>query len=190
VSVASQKGKRLEQLVAKMIRSKLGARVTRDKRSGAGDTTKTDIKDWYRETDFDIEVKDQETIKLKEWMRQAIGNASYSRIATLVLRMDEEIIAAVKFEDLLNMAVELRDARAELADLRRPDNPVTPLDARGVELAGNASIGKVVSRAVKRGSETCRNGHLADTWGYCLQLGCKFSRAYRQPKSKPGKNAA
>jgi hypothetical protein len=78
-----------------------------------------------------MEIKDQETIKLKEWMRQTIGNASYSRIATLVLRMDEEIIAAVKFEDLLNMAVELRDARAELADLRRPDNPVTPLDARG-----------------------------------------------------------
>ena len=137
-----------------------------------------------------MEIKDQETIKLKEWMRQTIGNASYSRIATLVLRMDEEIIAAVKFEDLLNMAVELRDARAELADLRRPDNPVTPLDARGAELAGNASIGKVVSRAVERGSGTCRNGHLADTWGYCLQLGCKFSRSYRPPKSKPGKNAA
>src|SRR3954467_8644600 len=119
MSLASTKGKHLELEVAGILRKKLGARVTRDKQSGAG-VSKQDIRDYYSDLPFSIECKDQETVQIKSWMRQAIDATSFHQVPTLVFRMDEEIIAAVRFSDLVDLAVEIADLRAELDDLRQP----------------------------------------------------------------------
>lgn len=191
MSESSQRGKRLELEVAKLLRHKLGAvgrsGIHRDNRSGAGATTKTDIKDWYQETPFDIECKDHATIKVKEWFRQAEAAASYTRIATLVFRADEKILATVKFEDLVNLAVELRDAQAEILELKKPvvmhhiKNP-SPKTVIALQQLGEA----VVKRGHQPQVQMCRADHIADQWGYCQQLSCKFSRGYRPPKKKRG----
>ena len=119
MSESSKRGKTLELQVAAILRKKLGARVMRDKQSGAG-INKQDIRDYFQELPFSIECKDQETIQIKSWMRQAIDAASFHQVPTLVFRMDEEIIAAVRFADLVDLSVEIADLRAELDDLRKP----------------------------------------------------------------------
>lgn len=186
MSDSSKRGKNLELDVAATLRKKLGARVHRDSRSGAG-THKQDIRDYFQELPFSIECKDHETIKIKEWMRQAIDAASFHQIPTLVFRMDEEILATVRFSDLVNLAVEIADLKAEVADLREPvvasvhvAGPVSPKSAE--------AIGQVIKAAANRskqpGVKTDGNGHIADDYGYCNQKGCKYSRGYRAPKGK------
>jgi Holliday junction resolvase len=130
VSDSSKRGKSFEQDVAAILRKKLGARVTRDRRSGAG-TNRADISDYHQDLPFHIECKDHETIKIKDWMRQAISAASFSQVPTLVFRMDEEIIAAVRFSDLVNLALEIADLRAENTDLRSPTETIGSNRAAG-----------------------------------------------------------
>lgn len=189
MSESSKRGKRLEQEVAALLRRKMGARVARDKRSGAGATTKTDIKDWYQETPFDIECKDHETIKVKEWWRQADAAASYTRMATLVFRADEHILATVKFEDLVNLAVELRDLRAErdalvLEGIQGLMDEAKDKMVEKIDTPGFLDVKSIVADKKSKGAEVCRAGHLADQWGFCLMVDCKYSRGYRPPKKK------
>lgn len=185
MSEAFDRGRDTEREVAAVLRRKLGAHVERDRRSGAG-INKSDISDYYNEVPLFIECKDQETLKVKEWMRQTIEGASFNQAPTLVFRMDTELLACMRFADLINFITEIVDLRAEIADLRQPNiNFVPPRPEKVLE---NTKIGvqRAVKKQVVRGAKTCKNGHICDDWGYCLSITCQFSRGYRKPKAKKG----
>lgn len=171
----------MEKEVAAILRKKLGARVTRDKQSGAG-TLKQDIRDWHSDTPFSIEAKDHKTLAVKQWMRQAIEAASFHQIPTLVFRSDDEILACVRFADLVNLAVEIRDLQVQLDDLRRPPaiDPPQLQPNQGVLI----KLREQAQSKIDRGVKTDREGHITDGYGYCNQKGCKFNRSYKAPKAR------
>ncbi|BAH33182.1 putative PDDEXK endonuclease [Rhodococcus erythropolis] len=174
MSVSSEKGKSLEEHIAKTLRKKLGARVQRDKRSGAGSHQKMDLTDYFQDTPFDIEAKNHKTIAIKKWMRQTKAGTSPGRIPTLVFDVDDDVLACIPFDDLVNLSVQIRDLTAEIADLRTP----TVL-----------SVGEAVEKAVAikqpTGVSTCRNGHITSPGSNkCLDKHCAFSSTYKRPKVK------
>ena len=173
MSESSEKGVSLEKEIAKILRKKLGATVERDKRSGAGNINKSDLSDWYREIPLFVESKNQKIIKIKDWFRQAEGNASMGQAPTVVFAADNEILACLRFSDLVNFLAEIKDYQAIIADLR---------EVTVEEL--NKEDGEIVDTLISHHAKTCRNGHLSDAYGYCQQLTCKFSRSYRLPKKK------
>lgn len=185
---AYSKGKNFEQKVASLLRSKLKIAVQRDRRSGAG-YNKSDISDYWNQLPLHLEIKDQETIKIKEFFRQADQAASFSKAPTVVFSADSEILACLRFSDLLNFLIEITDLKAENDDLRSPlvnrtlqEKPViSKLDFT------SDKIKPVIEKKIQRGSYTCRAGHLSDEWGYCMQLDCKFSRGYKAKKKSGGK---
>lgn len=120
MSISSDKGKSLENEVAKLLQKKLGARVSRDKRSGAGSHQKMDLTDYYQDTPLDIEVKNHNTVKIKEWFRQALSGASFSRIPTVVFKSDDEVLAVLRFSDLVDLIAESQQHRGEIKRLREP----------------------------------------------------------------------
>lgn len=188
MSEAFDRGRDTEREVAALIRKKLNVHVQRDKQSGAG-TSKSDIRDYYQEIPLFIECKDQETLKVKEWMRQTIEGASFNQTPTLVFRMDTDLMAVVPFSNLLDLLLEVAELRAENDDLRKPlDFPIATVSARQPlspkTAKALAEVGRAVTKQIERGAKSCRNGHIADEWGYCQQLDCKFSRGYKPRKEK------
>lgn len=189
MSLSSDRGRNFELKVARILRSKLGAKVTRDSRSGAG-TNKSDISDYYQQIPLHMELKDQETIKAKEWFRQADASASFAQAATVVFNADEEVLAIIRFSDLVNFLVEIADQKAEIDDLRLPvpaRQPGVPKDLDKEAKRIEKVVAKHTEQKIKRGAFTCRAGHIADDYGYCMQLNCKYSRGYKPPKAKRGK---
>ncbi|NQD41440.1 putative PDDEXK endonuclease [Glutamicibacter halophytocola] len=120
VSESSEKGVKLEKQVAKLLQKKLGARVARDKRSGAGSHQKMDVSDFYQDTPLDIECKNHKTIKIKEWWRQAKAGSSFSRIPTVVFQADDEVLATVRFSDLVDLVAETQQSRKQIKKLTAP----------------------------------------------------------------------
>lgn len=170
MSESSDKGKSLEKYVAKTLRKKLGARVQRDGRSGAGSHQKMDVIDYYQDTPFDIEVKNHKTISIKEWMRQAKAGSSPSRIPTVVFNADGDVLACVPFEALVDLVAESNQLRDEIEVLR------TPIEK---------SVAKAVEKKSSTGASTCRNGHLVSPGSTrCLMKGCPYSSSYKPKKSK------
>lgn len=187
MSIASDRGKSFELKVASLIRKKLGARVTRDRRSGAG-VNRADMSDYYNDIPLHIEVKDQQTVKIKEWYDQACEASSFMRTPVVVYRDDNLIMCALEFSNLLNFILEIADQKAEIDDLRRPtvgdalDGAVTAVRA-GVPIMSTPAVERVKTTIAQK-LTNCRNGHLADEYGYCMQLGCPYSRGYKKPKAK------
>jgi Holliday junction resolvase len=119
MSLSSERGRDFELQVAALLRKKLGARVERDRRSGAG-ANKADISDYYQQIPLHFELKDHETVKIKEWFKQADATSSFNIAPCVVFRADSEILATVRLSDLLNFLVEIADQKAEIDDLRQP----------------------------------------------------------------------
>lgn len=185
MSIASDRGRTFEGVIAGLLKKKLGARVERDRRSGAGWSQRSDIRDYYQDIPFSIEVKNQEKLNVKEAFRQADEAANFNRPPIVVFNAEPDILCTLRFTDLLNMLVEVADQKAEIADLRLPtsprhDGPMPTAKGR----AALADLEPVVKSKIDRGVKTCRAGHIADQWGYCLQVECKYSRSYRKPKGK------
>ena len=186
MSEASDRGRNFELKVARILRSKLGAKVSRDRRSGAG-INKSDISDYYQEIPLSLELKDQETIKVKEWFRQADDASSFNQATTVVFAADEEILAVLRFSDLVNFVREIADQKAEIDDLRAP-LPVHLIPSHSIARSGPlldlAKIKNAADLKKATGAKSCRGGHISDDYGYCMQLDCKYSRGYRPPKAK------
>lgn len=204
------RGKRFELRISRLIRKKLGARVQRDKRSGAGDFQKADVSDYYRELPLHLELKDQQTVKVKEWYRQAAAGASYGQAPTVVFAADEEDLAVIRFSDLLDLVAEVKQLQAQAERLSRSvtvppgetwvngvhvsNCPITRITEDTPELHVNGSKVPVSDLAhelpkriqSERGSyQTCRNGHLIQPGASkCLAKGCPFSTTYKKPKEK------
>lgn len=173
MSESSIKGKSLELKIAKTLRSKLGVKVARDKQSGAG-INKSDISDYWREIPLFIEAKNHKTIKIKEFFKQAKAGASMGQIPTVVFNVDdEEVLACLPFDDLVNLLVEIQDYKKEVEMLRQP---VMVKFAPTIEGLKNARGFEVLKQ--------CRGGHISDEYGYCNQIDCKFSRGYKASKKK------
>lgn len=190
MSEAFDKGRTFERKVASILRSKLGARVVRDRRSGAG-VNKSDISDYYQEIPLHLEIKDQETIKIKEWFRQADAASSFNMAPTVVLHADEEVLAVIRFSDLVNFLVEIADQKAEIDDLHAPQQLPAPTGLglpdevpKELQAIDPAKVAKVINQKKATATRLCKNGHIADDYGYCQQLSCKYSRGYRPPKAK------
>lgn len=180
MSVASTKGKELEKYIAATFRKKLGVKVERDKRSGAGDTNKADIADWFRQVRLHVEAKNQRNINIREWWRQVTAGASVGQVPTVVFTLDERTnLAVVPFEELVNLLAEIQQLEAEVGRLRAPV-PVTVTKEPGVI----ASAEDAVRAKVQAGARTCRNGHLLTDMGRCLAKGCPYSHGYKPKKEK------
>lgn len=188
MSKSSDRGRNFELKVAALIRKKLGVKVARDSRSGAG-VNKSDIADHFQEIPFHLELKDHEKLNVKESMRQAMDGASFSRVPVMVFPMDETTLACIQFDDLLNLVLEIADYKAEIDDLRKPISPETKVTWAGKSLDDIPSVDVAIDRkklkkAIERKTTFCRAGHVADEYGYCLQVTCKYSRGYTKPKGK------
>lgn len=171
MSAASEKGRSLEQYVAKLLQKKLGARIERDRRSGAGTHQKMDLADWYRDIPLDIECKNHQAVKIKEWMRQAKAGASFRQVPTVVFQADDDVLAVLPFGDLVDLLAEIKQGEGRVKELERP-----------VPVAG---IEKVVDTKRSRGLATCRNGHLLSPGATkCLMKGCPHSSSYKPKKEK------
>ncbi|MFJ6416520.1 hypothetical protein [Paeniglutamicibacter sp. NPDC091659] len=170
MSVSSEKGKKLENEVAKLMQKKLGARVSRDKRSGAGSHQKMDISDYYQDTPLDLEVKNHKTIKIKEWWRQVVGGASFSRIPTVVFRADDEVLATLRFSDLVDLIAETQQHRVEIKKLRAPivkigsgeivdPDKITPSESRSSwrECRGGNIISPGEKKCLVKNCQYCSN---------------------------------
>lgn len=176
MSIASEKGKGLENEVAKLMRKKLGARITRDKRSGAGSHQKMDLSDYYQDTPLDIECKNHKTIKIKEWWRQVVAGASFSRIPTVVFKSDEEVLATLRLSDLLDLLAETQQHRVEIKKLRAPIVKI--------------STGEVVDPDNIKPSESrsswkeCRSGNIISPGEKkCLVKGCQYCSRTKKKKT-------
>lgn len=196
MSEASERGKAYEQKISKITAKKLRLEMMRDSRSGAGWVHKEDIRDRYNEIPLAIEIKDHETLKPKEWWRDADQKASFGQSPVVVFPMETEDLCIMRYTDLLQIIREMMDYKEEVADLRKPLPPASLIHDSVSEVhqhlgpslsAPIARTAEEVAAQVQRVAErrtqhTCREGHLADDYGMCMQKGCKYSRGYKAKK--------
>lgn len=176
MSESFDRGRAFENKVRKIMSSKLQLEIKRDKQSGAG-IHKMDIRDRFGELPLFIECKDHKTTKLKEWWREADGKSNFGQAPVVVFPDNEEVLCVMRFEDLLNIVRESMDWKNTADDLRKPET-IKVIEHR----MSDEEIREAVERKKAAGSRQCRNGHIADEYGYCMQLDCKYSRGYRPPK--------
>lgn len=197
MSASYDKGRDFERDVASVIRRKIDPTAKRDSKSGALDHRKSDI---FTELPISIECKDHETIKIREFFRQAKAGAHVGEMPAAVFPIDNQIVATVPFDALIDLFVEIKDLLAEIDHLREPVQYVPleqphdvphancrsvithkPVDAsEGVKLANDATAKKVASGGVK----TCPNGHIISDGRRCMWKGCKYSSTFNAKKVK------
>lgn len=183
MSKSSERGLAFEQVVRKLTSSKLNLEIKRDKQSGAG-IHKQDIRDRFGELPIFIECKDHQTIKPKEWWRDANGKSSYGQAPVVVFPDNEEVLCVMRYSDLLNLIKEGIDWRKTADTARNME-----VDTVGVvrHRISDEDLAAAAKNKVTAGAKTCRNGHLTiDAFGYCQGKGCRYSRGYKAPKEKKG----
>lgn len=116
MSVSSKRGKDFETRIAKLMRQK-GFKAFRDSRSGAGDLYKADIScpGFF----FNIEAKNQETIKVLDWWRQSRAGCPGYKRPLLLMDTKEGDLAVLEFSDLLDLIKTISDDTDTIAALRR-----------------------------------------------------------------------
>lgn len=189
MSDAYDKGKSYEQHIAQLVRRKADKGALRNRGSHANWHRRSDI---FTNLPIHIEAKHHENVRIKEWVEQAEAAKSYTQTAIVAFRIDEQDYACLQFDDLLNLFVQIADLQAEVEDLREPVSTVKfapnveglkntkPIKASNLKM----NTAPAVEMKIERGAKVCKNGHLVDQYGYCLQTGCKYSRGYRAPKGK------
>lgn len=188
---AYDKGRAFEMEVAKAIRRKAGDKgAMRNKGSHANWNRRSDI---FTNLPIHVEAKHHENIRPKEWFSQADAARSFNEVPVVAFNMDGEIMAMLRFDDLLNLYAEIADYRAEIEDLRAPvEVPAEPIIRKRVtatqtreeaeKLAKAATARKVATEPMKM----CKNGHIVSNGGKCMWKGCKYGIAAGKPK-KEGK---
>src|SRR5690242_7785142 len=93
-----------------------------------------------------------------------------------------EVLALVRFDDLVNLEAEILQLYAQLDDLRAPV-PVEPTGHPEVDDA-LMKLADLTAKAETRGARVCPNHHLVDESGKCMAKGCPYSRGYKAKKEK------
>jgi hypothetical protein len=175
--------------------------VKRDPRSGAGDWHKEDIRDRYGELPISVEIKNQESLKLKEWWRDANDKASVGQAPIVVFPMDSEDLCIMRYTDLLNIVKEMFDWRLTAEDLTKPvqatSMKIVVDEAAGIPDEVFDELNKKIpatARVIKTPADAaaavatlpgrrCRNGHIVpDGYDKCQWKGCPYSATYKKPK--------
>lgn len=192
MGVNNDKGRAYEMHIAKVVRRKVDKGAMRNAGSHANWNRRSDV---FTNLPIHLECKHHENVRVKEWVEQAEAAKSFNQTAVVAFRVDEEDYAVLKFDELLSLFVQIADQQMEIDDLRAPVETITELAAmtpQDVKKANDAAkvrkelqpaIDKLVA-AKKHVTKSCRAGHLADDFGYCLQKGCKYTRNYKPPKAK------
>lgn len=102
------KGKDFELKLARLIRQK-GFKAGRDSKSGGSWWQRSDLR--TPDLPVHIEAKDQATIKVREWFAQA-ASGTYNRTPVVVFKADHEILACIRFNDLLDLYKEIADKKS------------------------------------------------------------------------------
>lgn len=184
---AYDKGKAYELHVAKLVRRKADKGSMRNKGSHTNGSYRSDI---YTSLPIHLEAKHHENIRIKEWMAQAEAAKAFHETAVVAFGIDGKDYACLNLSDLLDLFVQIADQQREIQDLHAPQpaqEAVIKKSVVGIKTVEEAR--EAAGNAAKRKESTklCRNGHICDDYGYCMQLSCKFSRGYRPPKVKKGK---
>ena len=185
---AYQKGKEYELHISKLVRRKADKGSMRNRSSHTGGTRRSDI---FTDLPIHIEAKHHESVRIKEWMEQAEAASHGYETAVVAFRIDDHDYACLNFNDLLDLFVQIADQQAEIEDLRAPVDHVVIKPAKAAEIARHEAAA-LANKAVetKKQKETVRydkNGHIVDSFGYCMQKGCKYNRTYKPPKASKGK---
>jgi len=187
MSEAYQKGKAYELHISKLIRTKVDKGTMRNRSSHTGGTRRSDV---FTNLPIHVECKHHETVRIKEWVEQAEAAKSFSQTAVVAFRIEDKDYACLNFNDLLDLFVQIADLQLENEDLR------TPVEQPFISAKKNAEIARheataLANKAVETKKATSavkydKNGHIVDSYGYCMQKGCKFNRTYKPPKAKKG----
>lgn len=180
MSEHNDRGRQFEDKVARLIRAKIDKSAKRNAGSHANWQRRSDI---YTQLPLHIEAKDQETIKIKEWFRQA-DDAAGMKTPVVVYHDDENIMAALRFNDLLDFIAEIADLKFEIEGLRIPPMQTSqPLTKPGIAKTADDTKKQLEHiRPIK--VYYCTAGHIANEFNRCLTKGCKFNVSYKPPKKK------
>lgn len=188
---AYDKGRAFEMKVAKMIRRKSGDKgAMRNKGSHANWNRRSDV---FTNLPIHVEAKHHSNIRIKEWIEQAEAAKSFNETAVVAFDVEGEVMACLKFDELLNLFRQIADQQLEIEDLRAPvEMPAEPIIRKRVsatqareeaeKLAKAATARKTAAEPMKM----CKNGHIVTTGGKCMWKGCKYGIAAGKPK-KEGK---
>lgn len=186
-----KRGKDFETKVAKMIRRIADSGSMRNAGSYANWHRRSDV---FTNLPMHVECKDHKTVKIKDWFDQAKSAANGLQIPVVVFAKDEEVLACLKFEDLLNLYKEIADLQSDKEQLRTIEPVVVKhnlskkqIDKLKNTSGGSTAIARAVESKVEAGAKTCPQGHIADEYGFCMQKKCKYNRGYKAPKTKKGR---
>jgi hypothetical protein len=182
---AYDKGKAYELHISKLVRKKADKGSMRNRGSHTNGTYRSDV---FTNLPIHIEAKHHENVTIKKWMEQAEAASAFHETAVVAFRIDDKDYAALNFEDLLNLFVQIADMQLEIDDLRAPVEPVVMKPAKAAEIARHEATA-LSQKAINKKKTTeavkfDKNGHIVDSYGYCMQKGCKYNRNYRPPKVK------
>lgn len=179
------KGREYEMHIAALLRKKVASGV-RNKGSHANWHRRSDV---YTELPIHIEAKHHESVRIKDWMEQAEGAASFSQTPVVVFRIEEKDYACLNFSQLLDLFVQVADMQLEIEDLRAPaEGSVlqnTPINKPDPIKEAEKQVTKAIEqKATREELGSCKNGHLLTAGGKCMWKGCVYSRTYVKPKAK------
>lgn len=191
MSEAFDKGRDYERKIQKRISKILRVDAKRDSKSGGGSTHKADIRDRYRQVPLFIECKHQNTLKLKEWFRDADGKSSFGQAPAVVFPMETnagiEDLVCLRFDELLQFIREMMDWRESTENMQAAVIIEESAKTSTEDSALNQAKEFIAEAQSKKDSRTCRNGHIADEYGFCQIKACQYRRGYKPKKSKKGK---
>lgn len=186
-----KRGKDFETKVAKMIRRIADTGALRNAGSHANWHRRSDV---FTNLPMHIECKDHKTVKIKEWFDQAKSAANGLQIPVVVFAKDEDVLATLKFDDLLNLYKEIADLQSDKENLQTPElifvrKKLTQKEFENLKLTAGSSeaFARASELKVEGGARTCPQGHIADDFGFCMQKKCKYNRGYKVPKAKKGR---
>lgn len=182
---AYNKGKAYELHIAKLVRKKADKGSMRNRGSHTASTHDADV---FTNLPIHIEAKHHENVRIKDWMEQAEAASNFHETAVVAFRIDDKDYAALNFEDLLNLFVQIAQLQAEIDDLRAPVESIVVPAKKAAEIARHEAVALSQQAVEKKKAQPAikydKNGHIVDEYGYCMQKGCKYNRNYRPPKVK------
>lgn len=194
MSAAYDKGREFESAVASIIRHKIDKGAKRDNKSGSLWTRRSDV---FTALPISIECKHHESIKIRDFFRQAKQASSVGQMPAAVFPIDNEIVATVPFKELIDLYVEIDQLRSECDMLREPvhedidklqtQKPITIKASKADYEKLKESEGmarRAETHRAAQGFRTCKNGHLVDSRNRCLQKACPYSSSYKKKKDK------